>query len=131
MVRNKTNDMSPKTSRRRFLSGLAAVSIGVNAGCLGTDPPELRVRNFTNTAQTLHVEIATGDGETLLNSDYDIGSNEQTTEAKVYDSAGTYVVTVTVGRGTTNSEISIDDPDNVITHVTVRDDGVNVGQILP
>lgn len=122
--------MPPQTSRRRLLGGFAAVSVGLGAGCL-SGPPELRVRNFSGTARTIRVEVATDAGETLLDSEYELGPNEQATEDEVYDSAGTYAVTATVDGETTSDEITLDEPDAVITHVTVRDDGVNIGRIVP
>lgn len=121
-----------ETSRRRFLGGVAAVvGVGLGAGCLGSTAPELRVRNFSGTSTAIRVEIATATGETILESEYELAPDEQATEDDVYDSAGTYAVTVTGDVETTDSEITVDEPDDVITHVTVRDDSVEIGRIAP
>lgn len=122
--------MTPETSRRRLLGGFAAaVSVSLGAGCL-SDPPELRVRNFSGTVRAIRVEITTDAGEILLDSKYELAQNEQATEDEVYDNAGTYTIAATVDGETTSNEVTLDEHD-VITHVTVRDDGINIGRIAP
>jgi len=149
-----TNGMSSGTSRRGALAGLATVVVvGIGAGCLGGDAPDLRVRNFSETSRTLRVEVVRGRGETVHTGEYELAPDEQATEKEVYDRIGTYVVTVsasvvasstenattdaeteeeaTTGEETTTDEIDVDEPDATLTHVTVRDDGVSIGRIAP
>lgn len=130
--------MSSEVSRRRVLAGLASVvGGGVGAGCIGEDAPELRVRNFSETARTLRVEVVRNGGETVHTGEYELTPDEQATEKEVYDRTGTYVVTVTTSEEATTSEetitdeIDVDEADATLTHVTVRDDGVSIGRIAP
>lgn len=128
--------MSPEPSRRRVLAGFAS-TVGLGAGCVGRDAPELRVRNFGETPRTLHVEVARDGGEVVHAAEYELAPDEQTTENSVYDRADAYVVTatrdgeITAGEETTTTEIEVDEPDAVMTHVTVRDDGVSISRIAP
>lgn len=89
--------MASGSSRRRVLAGFAAAfAAGIGAGCSGADQPELRVRNFGETARTLDVEVTRDDGETVHAAEYRLDPDEQATTQEIFDYAGTYVVTASL-----------------------------------
>lgn len=123
-------------NRRQFLHlGVGTTILGVS-GCAGLDPPELRVRNQSDSDHTVHVRV-TQQETTLLSQSFSVpatahGDNHGTV-AEGYPGPGTYTIRGAVVAGATNTEeIELTENSTMMTHVTVNpDETLSIGELTP
>jgi hypothetical protein len=124
-------DYTYDESRRRFVRTTAATGAVLLAGC-SEIRPNLRVENDTETAHRIEVHIQGESGEEIFESTYELAGGEQATEDDVYETEGTYTITATVDGDPTREEVTISNPDGVITRVEVRTGNeVDIGRVVP
>lgn len=124
-------------NRRQFLQfGAGATILGLS-GCAGLDPPELRVKNFSEHDHTIHVRVSQQD-ENLLSQSFSVPSKangeEQGTVEEIYPEPGTYTITGEIaGVGATKTEeVELPEDSTRMTHVAVNsDETLSIGRIAP
>ncbi|WP_255195243.1 hypothetical protein [Halorarius litoreus] len=94
---------------RRSVLGVTAASLAGLAGCIGSDPEDLRFRNFTSDRRELTVRIWNERGEQAFDETVELAANfageqpEQPTRRGVFTSPGTYEVTAFLPDGPTET----------------------------
>jgi hypothetical protein len=123
-------------NRRHLLQlGVGVTTLGLS-GCLSGSPPELRVKNLSESAQTIHVRVSQ-QNEDLLSKSFSVPSKadgeEQGTVEDVYPGPGTYTITGEIAGGVTKTEeIELAEGSRELTHVMVNsDETLSVGRMSP
>lgn len=123
-------------NRRRLLELGATASVLGLSGCLSGTPPELRIRNISESSQRVHVRVSRRNEE-LLSKSFSVPSKaageEQGTVEEVYSGPGTYTINAEIAGGETRTEeIELAEGSRMLTHVTIKsDETLAVGRMSP
>lgn len=123
-------------NRRHFLQLGVGVTMVSLSGCVGGNPPELRVKNISENDHTIHVRITQQNRE-FLSKSFSVpskaDSEEQGTVQDVYPGPGIYTITGKITGGVTKTEeIELDEGSPLLTHVMVNSDEIlTIGRMAP
>jgi hypothetical protein len=113
----------PAIARRRLLAALPVALLG--AGCLGQPvSDDLLVRNLTETAQTVSLDVTTTDGTPLFDTTVTVPAREERSFEDPLPPTGQFTVTVSVDGGPTEDTFWESENEGDQLSIRLTDDGI-------